>query len=68
LLTGIRDGAALPPVVVFREPRAPTAVLLDGLHQYRLALALGFTFIAAIQPSRDDAELMYKYGNKSDPK
>jgi hypothetical protein len=63
LLSGVRDGAALPPVVIFREPGAATATLLDGLHRYRLSLALGFTLIPAIQPTRDDAELCYRYGN-----
>jgi hypothetical protein len=51
LLCGVRDGADLPPVVIFREPQAATATLLDGLHRYRLSLALGFTLIPAIQPS-----------------
>jgi hypothetical protein len=37
--------------VIFREPEAATATLLDGLHRYRLSLALGFTLIPAIQPS-----------------
>jgi ParB-like chromosome segregation protein Spo0J len=62
LLSGVRVGATLPPVVIFREPGAATATLLDGLHRYRLSLALGFTLIPATQPSRDDAELCYRYG------
>jgi hypothetical protein len=61
LLCGVRDGAALPPVVIFREPGAATATLLDGLHRYQLSLALGFKLIPAIQPGRDDAELCYRY-------
>jgi hypothetical protein len=61
LLSGVRDDADLPPVVIFREPGAATATLLDGLHRFRLSLALGFTLIPATQPSRDDAELCYRY-------
>jgi hypothetical protein len=61
LLSGVRDGAALPPVVIFREPGAATATLLDGLHRYRLSLALGFALIPTIEPSREDAELCYRY-------
>jgi hypothetical protein len=61
LLSDVRDGAALPPVVIFREPGAATATVLDGLHRYQLSVALGFTSISATQPSRDDAELSYGY-------
>jgi hypothetical protein len=61
LLRGVRDGADLPPVVVFREPGALTTALLDGLHRYRVSLALGFSSIPATQPSREDAELVYRY-------
>jgi hypothetical protein len=61
LLRGVRDGDDLPPVVVFREPGAATAALLDGLHRLRVSLALGFVSIPATQPSRDDAELAYHY-------
>lgn len=63
LLQGIRDGAVLPPVVVFREPGAPTAALLDGLHRWRISLALGFLAIPAMQPTRDAADLGYGYVN-----
>jgi len=58
LLRGLRDGAELPPIIVFREPCAASAVLLDGMHRWRLSLALGFAAIPAIQPTRDDAELV----------
>lgn len=61
LLRGVRDGVELPPIVVFREPGAATAALLDGLHRWRVSLALGFLAIPATQPSRDDAELVYCY-------
>jgi hypothetical protein len=62
LLRGIRDGADLPPVVVFREPGAQTAALLDGLHRVRVSIALGFVAIPALMISRDAAELGYRYG------
>jgi hypothetical protein len=61
LLSGVRDSTDLPPVVIFREPGAATARLLDGIHRYRLSAALGFRLIPAIQPTRDDAELCYRY-------
>jgi hypothetical protein len=34
-------------VVVFREPGAVTAALIDGLHRYRVSAALGFPSIPA---------------------
>jgi hypothetical protein len=52
LLRGIRERAYLPPIVVFRDTDAVTAALLDGLHRYRVSLALGFQSIPAIQPIR----------------
>ena len=61
LLRGIRDGDCLPAVVVFREPGAVTAALLDGLHRYWVSVALNFALIPAKQPSREDAELVYCY-------
>jgi hypothetical protein len=61
ILCGIRDGTALPPVVVFREPGATKATLLDGLHRWRASSALGFSAIPCTQPSRDDAKLCYRY-------
>jgi hypothetical protein len=54
---GVRDGwGVLPPVVVFREPGARTAALLDGLPRYRVSAALGFASIPATQSSREDAD------------
>ena len=61
ILTAIRDDVPLPPVVVFREPGASTATLLDGVHRWRASLALGFSSIPCTQPSREDAELCYRY-------
>jgi hypothetical protein len=63
LLRGVRDGDNLPPVVVFREPGAVSAALLDGLHRYWVSVALGFSSIPAIQVSRKDAEAGYRYAN-----
>lgn len=63
LLYGVREGADLPAIVVFREPGAATAALLDGLHRVRISLALGFVSIPAIQPSREEAELCYRYAS-----
>jgi hypothetical protein len=60
-LCAVRDGIARPPVVVFREPGAATATLLDGLHRWRASSALGFSAIPCTQPNRDDAKLCYRY-------
>jgi ParB-like chromosome segregation protein Spo0J len=65
LLRGIRDDVPIQPVVVFREPGAGTAMLLDGLHRLRLSQALGFVAIPTTQPSREDAELRYRYARPS---
>lgn len=66
LLRGVRDGDDLPPIVVYREPGAARAMLLDGLHRLRVSLALGFVSIPATQPSREDAELGYCYRRPDD--
>jgi hypothetical protein len=57
LLRGVRAGDDLPPGIVFREPGAVKAALLDGLHRFRVSAALGFASIPATQTSREDAEL-----------
>jgi ParB-like nuclease domain len=61
LLRGIRDDAPISPVVVFREPGAATALLLDGTHRWRVSQALKFIAIPTIQPGWEDAELCYQY-------
>lgn len=61
VLRGFKDGDAIPPVVVFREPEADTATLLDGLHRLRASAAVGYTMIPCTQPSRGDAEVVYCY-------
>ena len=67
LLRGVRDGADLPPIIVFREPGAAVATLLDGLHRVRLSLAVGFAVIPTTQTSREDAELVYRYESPKPP-
>jgi hypothetical protein len=61
ILEGVRDDADIEPAVVFREPGASRAKLLDGEHRRRVSVKLGFVEIPCIQPSRADAELMYGY-------
>jgi len=61
LLRGIHQGASLPPIIVFREPGARMATLLDGMHRWRASVALGFASIPATQPSREDAVRSYQY-------
>jgi hypothetical protein len=61
LLHGICESAELPAVVIFREPGAPAAALLDGLHRLQLSRALGFVSIPAISLSREYAEGGYGY-------
>jgi hypothetical protein len=54
--------------VVFREPGAASAALLDGLHRWQMSRALGFVEIPTVQASLEDAELVYQYrqpGNDS---
>jgi excisionase family DNA binding protein len=62
LLRAVRDRVPLPPVVVFREPGAATTMLLDGLHRWKVSTALGFNMIPCMLTTREDAELLYRYG------
>lgn len=61
ILIGIRDGAAIPPVVAFREPGADVATLLHGLHRCRASVAVGFRAVPAILVSREEATDVYGY-------
>ncbi len=61
LLAVLRDGAALDPVAVFREPGEAQASLLDGLHRWHVSQALGFPSIPCIFLSREDAEVGFRY-------
>ena len=61
ILEGVRDGADIEPIVVFREPGATRAKLLDGEHRRRVSIKLGFVEISCIQPSRGEAEDGYRY-------
>jgi ParB-like chromosome segregation protein Spo0J len=62
LLCAVRHRAPLPPVVVFREPGAATTMLLDGLHRWKVSAALGVNMIPCMLTTREDAELLYRYG------
>lgn len=61
LLQGMRDGSALPPIIVYRAQGSMLAMLLDGLHRVRISRALGFTSIPATLVSREDAEGGFGY-------
>jgi hypothetical protein len=61
ILIGIRDGAAISPVVAFREPGAEVATLLHGMHRCRASLAVGFRAVPAILVSREEATDVYGY-------
>jgi hypothetical protein len=65
LLAVLRDGAALDPVSVFREPGATQATLLSGLHRWHVSKALGFAAIPCTYLSREDAEVGYRYPSLS---
>jgi hypothetical protein len=59
VLNAIRSNAALPPVVVVREPGDPFGTLLDGAHRYFGSVIAGFTLVPAIHVSKEDAEISY---------
>jgi hypothetical protein len=61
LLAVLRDGAALEPVPVFREPGAAQATLLDGLHRWHVSRALGFPSIPCTLLSREEAKDGFRY-------
>jgi len=61
ILEGVRNGADIEPIIVFREPGASRAKLLDGEHRRRVAVKLGFVEIPCMQPSREEAEDAYRY-------
>jgi hypothetical protein len=64
ILEGVRDGANIEPVVVFREPDAARVMLLDGEHRRRVSVKLGFVEIPCIQVSREIAEDAYRYASQ----
>jgi hypothetical protein len=61
LLAGLREGVALDPAPVFREPGAAQATLLDGLHRWHVSKALGFCAIPCTYLSREEAEEGFGY-------
>jgi hypothetical protein len=61
VLAVLRDGAALDPVPVFREPGATQATLLEGLHRWHVSRALGFPTIPCALLNRAEAEEGFCY-------
>lgn len=66
LLSGVRDRADLPPVVVVAEGVVEQVTLLDGLHRYRVSVALGFRSIPCIRVSVAEAVDGYGYWRRAD--
>jgi ParB-like nuclease family protein len=64
LAAALRSGAALPPVAVYMK--GEQAILLDGMHRWRISLAAGFTHLRCLCKSRDAAELGYGYVDAGD--
>jgi hypothetical protein len=60
ILAGVRDGAAIPPVVVERFPASARATrqfrLHHGFHRYHLSAILGFTHIPVVERPYFDFE------------
>jgi len=56
ILCAIRDGTALPPIIVFRPPGVRCARLVDGTHRWRVSVALGFPMIPCLLLNRDEAD------------
>jgi hypothetical protein len=61
ILEGVRDGAYIEAIVVFREPGASLSMLLDGEHRRRVSVKLGFVEIPCIHVSREVAEDAFRY-------
>ena len=51
----IRDRLSIEPVWVYRALGAPTATLVDGVHRWRLSLALGYAKIPCRHLTKDEA-------------
>src|ERR1700676_1885398 len=52
VLKGIRNGAQIPPVPIFREPGNAIATLLDGAHRYFGSVAAGLTRLPCVHVTR----------------
>ncbi|MDF0498103.1 hypothetical protein [Bradyrhizobium yuanmingense] len=48
ILSAIRDGVPLPPVILFQRAGEARYELRDGFHRFHLSAALGFTHVAAV--------------------
>jgi hypothetical protein len=51
----IRDRQSIEPVSVYRARGAPTATLVDGVHRWRLSLALGYVKIPCRHLTKGEA-------------
>jgi ParB-like chromosome segregation protein Spo0J len=61
VLAGIREDAAIDPVVVFHEPGASRTFLLDGMHRWRVSVNLQYLVIPCRFVTREEAEVSYGY-------
>jgi hypothetical protein len=48
ILSAIRDGLPLPPVLLFQRVGETRYELRDGFHRFHLCAALGYTHVAAV--------------------
>jgi hypothetical protein len=48
ILSAIREGVPLPPVILFQRAGETRYELRDGFHPFHLCAALGYTHVAAV--------------------
>lgn len=48
ILSAVRDGLPLPPILLFQRKGEARYELRDGFHRFHLFLALGYTHVAAV--------------------
>ena len=59
LLSGIKSAVSIPPVIVVPEGFKQQVALLDGLHRFRVSLALGYPIVPCQYISLERAKDVY---------
>jgi hypothetical protein len=59
LLNGIKGAASIPPVIVVSEGFKQQVALLDGLHRFRVSLALGYPMVPCQHVPLETAKSRY---------
>jgi hypothetical protein len=59
ILQAVAAREPLPAVPVFREPNQ--VVVLDGMHRFAVATALGFARLPCVELSLEDTQDFYRY-------